>query len=41
MSSCRLAVLLSAGWLAFAGPMAFAQTPPVGQETPLDPNHEE
>lgn len=32
MSSCRLAVLLSAGWLAFAGPAAFAQ------ETPLDPN---
>ena len=38
MSSCRLAVLLSAGWLAFAGPMAFAQTPPAAQETPLDPN---
>ena len=32
MSSCRLAVLLSAGWLAFAGPAAFAQ------ETPLDPD---
>ena len=31
MSSCRLAVLLSAGWLAFAGPAAFAQ------ETSLDP----
>ncbi|MDJ0277183.1 autotransporter assembly complex family protein [Sphingomonas sp. 2R-10] len=38
MSSCRLAVLLSAGWLAFAGPSAFAQTTPAPQETPLDPN---
>ncbi|KQM61533.1 MULTISPECIES: autotransporter assembly complex protein TamA [unclassified Sphingomonas] len=38
MSSCRLAVLLSAGWLAVAGPIAFAQTPPAVQETPLDPN---
>jgi translocation and assembly module TamA len=37
MSSCRFAVLLSAGWLAFAGPMARAQTPPAEQETPLDP----
>ncbi len=38
MSSCRLAVLLSAGWLAFAGPSAFAQTTAAPQETPLDPN---
>ncbi len=38
MSSCRLAVLLSAGWLAVAGPSAFAQTTPAPQETPLDPN---
>lgn len=38
MSSCRLAVLLSAGWLAVAGPSAFAQTTLPAQEIPLDPN---
>ncbi len=38
MSSCRLAVLLSAGWLAVAGPTAFAQSTPAAQDAPLDPN---